>query len=104
MRQVRRNQQGLKAECSLNVCLEVIIWNIHIKPEGRVQIQCDLVDGKVSNVSFVGGCNGNLQGISLLAEGMEASKVIEILKDIDCNGRGTSCPAQLARALKEAVN
>ena len=68
------------------------------------QIKFDLVDGKVSNVSFVGGCNGNLQGISLLVEGMEASKVIEILKDIDCNGRGTSCPAQLARALKEAVN
>ena len=68
------------------------------------QIKFDLVDGKVSNVSFVGGCNGDLQGISLLVEGMEASKVIEILKDIDCNGRGTSCPAQLARALKEAVN
>ena len=105
MRQVRRNQQGLKAECSLNVCLEVIIWNIH-KTRGTCsrQIKFDLVDGKVSNVSFVGGCNGNLQGISLLVEGMEASKVIEILKDIDCNGRGTSCPAQLARALKEAVN
>ncbi len=41
------------------------------------QIKFDLVDGKVSNVSFVGGCNGNLQGISLLVEGMEASKVIE---------------------------
>ena len=45
------------------------------------QIKFDLVDGKVSNVSFVGGCNGNLQGISLLVEGMEASKVIEILKE-----------------------
>lgn len=67
------------------------------------QIKFDLVDGKVSNVSFVGGCNGNLQGISLLVEGMEASKVIEILKDIDCNGRGTSCPAQLARALKKML-
>ena len=43
------------------------------------QIKFDLVNGKVSNVSFVGGCNGNLQGISLLVEGMDASKVIELL-------------------------
>ena len=76
------------------------------RPKGvcSQSIDFDIEDNKVKNVSFVGGCNGNLQGISLLVEGMEASKVIEILKDIDCNGRGTSCPAQLARALKEAVN
>ena len=102
MRQVRRNQQGLKAECSL--IDDYMEYTYKTRGTCSRQIKFDLVDGKVSNVSFVGGCNGNLQGISLLVEGMEASKVIEILKDIDCNGRGTSCPAQLARALKEAVN
>lgn len=68
------------------------------------QIKFDIEDGKVKNVSFMGGCNGNLQGISALVEGMEPERVIELLKNIDCNGRGTSCPAQLANALKEAIS
>ncbi|HIV86089.1 MAG TPA: TIGR03905 family TSCPD domain-containing protein [Candidatus Monoglobus merdigallinarum] len=67
------------------------------------QINFDIVDGRVRNISFVGGCHGNTQGVAALAEGMEAKKVIELLKDIDCRGRGTSCPAQLARALSEAI-
>lgn len=59
-------------------------------------------DGKtVKNVVFGGGCNGNTQGISKLVEGMEVEKVISLLEGIDCNGRGTSCPAQLAEALKQ---
>lgn len=58
-------------------------------------------DGKtVHNVSFIGGCNGNLQGISKLVEGMEVESVIKMLSGIDCGGRGTSCPAQLAEAVK----
>lgn len=68
------------------------------------QITFDIVDGKVKDVSFLGGCNGNLQGISKLVDGMEPEKVIELLKNIDCNGRGTSCPAQLAQALTEAIS
>ncbi|MCI5892710.1 MAG: TIGR03905 family TSCPD domain-containing protein [Clostridiales bacterium] len=68
------------------------------------QITFDIEDGKVRNVSFFGGCNGNLQGISALVEGMEAEKVVDLLKNIDCNGKGTSCPAQLAQALKEAIS
>ena len=67
-------------------------------------IRFDIDDGKVKNVEFFGGCNGNLQGISALVEGMDAEKVIALLKDIDCNGRGTSCPAQLAAALQEAIS
>ncbi len=55
----------------------------------------------VHNVVFNGGCNGNTQGISRLVEGMEVSIVIELLKDVNCNGRGTSCPAQLAKALEQ---
>ena len=56
-------------------------------------------DGSIHNVSFLGGCNGNLGGISRLVEGMSRDKVIELLRTVDCNGRGTSCPAQLAQAL-----
>lgn len=67
------------------------------------QISFDIEDNKLKNVTFVGGCNGNLQGVSRLVEGMEASKVVEVLKDIDCNGRGTSCPAQLAKAIEETI-
>lgn len=61
-------------------------------------------DGKiVKNVVFSGGCSGNTQGVAKLVEGMEVKKVIELLEDVDCNGRGTSCPAQLAEALKQAT-
>ena len=67
-------------------------------------INFDLVDGTVSNVSFVGGCNGNLQGIGKLVEGMKAEDVINRLKGRKCGMRPTSCPDQLAKALEEAIN
>ncbi len=60
-------------------------------------------DGVVENVQFIGGCSGNTQGVATLAKGMQAQDVIERLKNIDCNGKGTSCPAQLALALEEAL-
>ena len=63
------------------------------------QINFDVVDGKLSNVSFVGGCNGNLQGIGALVEGMPVDEAIARLNGISCNGRPTSCPDQLAQAL-----
>ncbi len=53
------------------------------------------------DIQIVGGCNGNLKGISSLVKGMKISEIIERLDGIDCGGRGTSCPDQLARALKE---
>ena len=59
------------------------------------------LDGNVlHNVQFTFGCQGNTQGISRLTEGMDMDRVIALLSDIDCNGRGTSCPAQLAQALR----
>lgn len=62
-------------------------------------------DGKtVDNIRFISGCSGNTQGVAALANGMEIEKVIRLLEGIDCNGRGTSCPAQLANALKEVQN
>lgn len=57
--------------------------------------------GVVRNVKFIGGCHGNTQGISKLVEGMKLDDVISKLKGIDCNGRGTSCPDQLAKALEK---
>ena len=69
-----------------------------------ISITFDLNDGIVSNVSFVGGCDGNLKAVSKLIEGMEATKVIELLKGNDCRSRGTSCADQLARALEAALS
>ena len=68
------------------------------------QISFDLKDGKIYNVKFYGGCNGNLKGISRLVEGMEADKVAEILSGTTCGFKPTSCPDQLARAIREAQN
>lgn len=65
-------------------------------------ISFDIVDNKVKNVSFVGGCNGNLQGISHLIDGMDVDEAIQKLSGINCGNKGTSCPDQLAKALKEA--
>ncbi len=67
-------------------------------------ISFDLEDGVVTNISFEGGCNGNLKGISALAEGKKAEEVIETLSGIRCGFKSTSCPDQLAKALKEALN
>ena len=67
------------------------------------QIQFDIVDNKVTNVHFVGGCNGNTQGVAALVEGMDAEEVIRRLEHINCNGRGTSCPDQLARAVRQVL-
>ena len=65
-------------------------------------IYFDLEDGKVSNVQFLGGCNGNLKGIGQLVEGMDVDDVIARLEGTTCGMKSTSCPDQLARALKEA--
>lgn len=67
-------------------------------------INFDLEDGIVKNVSFVGGCNGNLKGIGALVEGMKAEDVIKKVKGIKCGMKSTSCPDQLARALEQAIN
>ena len=63
----------------------------------------DLEDGKVSNVKFEGGCNGNLKAISKLVEGKDAQEIIDILKGNDCGGRGTSCADQFALGLEGAL-
>lgn len=62
-------------------------------------IQFDVKDGKLTHVSFVGGCDGNLKGICKLVEGMPVEDVIDKLSGIRCGYKSTSCPDQLARAL-----
>ncbi len=60
-------------------------------------------DNVIHNVSFVGGCNGNLKAISKLVEGMKAEKVIELLEGNTCGARKTSCADQFTKALKERI-
>ena len=67
------------------------------------EITFDVVDHKLRNVSFLGGCNGNLQGIAKLVEGMDIDEVKTKLRGINCNGKGTSCPDQLAKAIDELI-
>lgn len=62
----------------------------------------DLEDGIVKNVQFLGGCNGNLKGIGSLVEGMDVDTVIARLEGTTCGFKATSCPDQLAQALKAA--
>ena len=66
-------------------------------------VSFDIENGIVRNVHFEGGCNGNPQGVAALVEGMEVHEAIARMKNIDCGGRGTSCPDQLARNLERAL-
>lgn len=66
-------------------------------------IEFDIIDGKVTGVKFLGGCNGNLQGIAKLVEGMTPDEVVKRLEGIKCGFRNTSCPDQFAKALKEYI-
>lgn len=67
----------------------------------QITIDINEKDQTINSVSFVGGCNGNLKGISSLVKGRKIDEVINDLKGIDCNFKGTSCPDQLAKALEE---
>ena len=78
--------------------------NYEYKTKGTCSraILFDIEDGKVHNVQFIGGCNGNLKGIGALVEGMDVEDVIARVEGISCGMKSTSCPDQLAKALKEA--
>lgn len=79
---------------------------IQYKTKGTcsVGILIDVEDNIVKDVQFIGGCMGNTQGISALVKGMPVDEVISKLKGIDCGGRKTSCPDQLACALSTLKN
>lgn len=68
------------------------------------QISFKIEDGKVYDVVFLGGCNGNLKGIASFAQGMKAEDIISRVKGIKCGFKNTSCPDQLAKALEEAMS
>ncbi|MFR9503651.1 MAG: TIGR03905 family TSCPD domain-containing protein [Rikenellaceae bacterium] len=74
---------------------------IQFTPEGvccremHIEVEGDIL----TSVEFIGGCDGNLKGISRLVKGMSVDSVIETLSGVDCRGKGTSCPDQLCRAL-----
>ncbi len=75
-------------------------------PKGvcSTQITYELDDeGKIYNLKFVGGCNGNLKAIGKLLEGTDAKHAADILRGNDCKGRGTSCADQLAKSIDEAL-
>ena len=75
------------------------------RPKGvcAQRMTIELEDGIVKNVEVLGGCNGNLQGISVLVRGMKAEDAIERMRGIRCGFKSTSCPDQLAKALEEAL-
>ena len=66
-------------------------------------IEVEIEDDIITACRFMGGCSGNTQGVAKLVVGMDANDAIDRLKGIDCGGRGTSCPDQLANALDEAL-
>lgn len=80
--------------------------HITFSPRGvcAMKIDFDIEDGKLYNVKFIGGCNGNLKAIGKLVEGKDAKEVADILRGNDCNMKGTSCADQLARAIDEKLN
>ena len=67
-------------------------------------IEITVNDGVVEAVKFIGGCSGNTQGVAALVRGMEVHEALARLEGIDCRGKGTSCPDQLAQALKRIAN
>ena len=67
------------------------------------EIHFEIEDGKLKNVQFLGGCNGNLKGICRLVKGMKAEDVIDRMEGTLCGFRNTSCPDQIAKNLKKAL-
>lgn len=68
------------------------------------QVEIQLDGDIIRSVAFTGGCHGNTQGVAALVRGMKVEEAVARLEGIDCHGRGTSCPDQLAQALKTARN
>ena len=66
-------------------------------------ISFDILDGKVTDVRFEGGCAGNTKGVAALVEGMDAEEAIRRIEGITCGFKGTSCPDQLAKAIRQAL-
>ena len=83
--------EGAVRRTAFETCGQVCSRQIDIETDGEV----------IRQVRYSGGCSGNTQGVAALVAGMKIDEAIARLEGIDCNGRGTSCPDQLARALKQ---
>ena len=79
-------------------------YTYHTNGTCSTVINFSIDDGIISDVSFTGGCHGNLQAISRLVDGKPADEIASILKGVDCRGRGTSCGDQLSRAIEEVLD
>ncbi|MFI3304341.1 MAG: TIGR03905 family TSCPD domain-containing protein [Rikenellaceae bacterium] len=79
-----------------------MLEKISCTPQGVCcrNIEIEIEQGVIKNVEFLGGCDGNLKGIKRLVEGQPAAAISKLLRGVDCRGRGTSCPDQLAIALE----
>lgn len=75
------------------------------KPAGTCsrEINLEVTDGTVTDIEVTGGCNGNLKGICALSRGRRAEELIATLEGITCGNKGTSCPDQIAKALRQAL-
>ena len=81
-----------------------MVYNYEPKGVCSRNIRIEVEGDTIKEVIFTGGCAGNTQGVASLLVGMNIDEAIRRLKGIDCNGRGTSCPDQLAKALEEIKN
>ena len=79
------------------------MYNYRTKGTCSSNIELEVEDGIIKDIAFWGGCNGNLQGISKLVIGQRAEDVIPKIDGIRCGYKNTSCPDQLAKALKQAI-
>ena len=77
---------------------------ITYRPKGVCSQLMDIEDGKIESVKVTGGCSGNLQGISSLLKGMDVDEAISRMEGIRCGVKATSCPDQIAQALKQYKN
>lgn len=78
-------------------------YTLYPKGVCSTQIDLDVTDGKIHNLSYTGGCNGNLKALGAMCEGASAEEVIRRLSGITCGYKATSCSDQLARILKDAM-
>lgn len=78
-------------------------YTLYPKGVCSTQIDLDVTDGKIHNLSYTGGCNGNLKALGAMCEGASAEEVVRRLSGITCGYKATSCSDQLARLLKDAM-
>ena len=91
VRKIFDRTEGDVRRTAFETCGQVCSRQIDIETDGEV----------IRQARYTGGCSGNTQGVAALVAGMKIDEAIARLEGIDCNGRGTSCPDQLARALKQ---